>query len=571
MLCCENGNKIKSMDDAVDAQPLSFQEPNPQLPVKALPERPIFPESLSTREFTADSTQVETHGDIMIMLNEELKKIRISQECIQRQLDVVVDTKISSNLGMVKKKLESAFQESLPKPLSVGGRSSQSTSGVRSSQITSMQEELKDLVVEETLSDDMGITVMAQTSTAKWDDSLSLMQKLGLIVESKYFDYFFGVFIVVNAAFIALEVDFEAKHKYSESPLHGDTFAILQIVFCILFVVELLMRLIFNREHFLKGKEKNWAILDVLMAFFGVLELIIELLPSVDSAVFLRVVKTARLFRIMRIMRFTHALRTMLFTILESMKQLIWLVILLIIVFYIFATIFTMAATDTIDSERNNKDPEIMAQVAGLELKWKTVMNSGYSCFLAMSGGQSWGELLEPLKATGKAYVFAFLCYIVFSVLVLLNIITGVFVDGAMVKSQYDRDLVVEKEMLAKQAFIKCLQEIFSEGDLDGSGLISFAEFKLHLKDDRVRAYLTSLKIDISNIPDLFFDLDKDGSGDISLEEFVENLMAMIGATDNSKQIQTLINEGQRLDAKVDTVIHQTNLKERLKSLRSNQ
>merc|ERR1712232_504763 len=120
-----------------------------------------------------------------------------------------------------------------------------------------------------------------------------------------------------------------------------------------------------------------------------------------------------------------------------------------------------------------------MGESAELGLHFGSVGNSTYSCFKAMTGGQSWGEMLEPLRTTtGPFYTFLFYFYIMFSVLVLLNIITGVFVDGAMQKIKYDKDLVIEKEIAAKKASIQSLQEIFSETDTDGSGNISLAEFK---------------------------------------------------------------------------------------------
>merc|ERR1712111_70806 len=99
------------------------------------------------------------------------------------------------------------------------------------------------------------------------------------------------------------------------------------------------------------------------------------------------------------------------------MKQLVWLIILLFIFWYLFAITFTMAASAHLRAVDPGRDRSVSTE---LGTHFGSVSNSTYSCFKAMTGGQSWGELADPLTSTGKVYVYMFYFYIIFAVLVLL-------------------------------------------------------------------------------------------------------------------------------------------------------
>merc|ERR1719359_1760283 len=106
---------------------------------------------------------------------------------------------------------------------------------------------------------------------------------------------------------------------------------------------------------------------------------------------------------------------------------------------------------------------------------------------------------MDPLSDISPLYIGIFLLFICFSIFALLNVVTSVFVDGALAKSQTERDLVVEKEMNQRKAMIHNLRDLFSEGDSDGSGHITFEEFEQHMKQRDFEAYLSALHLDTSD------------------------------------------------------------------------
>jgi len=80
--------------------------------------------------------------------------------------------------------------------------------------------------------------------------------------------------------------------------------------------------------------------------------------------------------------------------------------------------------------------------------------------------------------------------------LCLLKVLTGIFVGRASELSGLDRDLVIQSELKRNQTFHYEMQRIFEEADLDGSGTISWPEFKNYLENDKAKAYLATQQLD---------------------------------------------------------------------------
>lgn len=212
--------------------------------------------------------------------------------------------------------------------------------------------------------------------------------------------------------------------------------------------------------------------------------------------------------------------------------------IFLLAILYVFSIILTMGATEY------GLDGRYGAEV---QEHYGTLARSMYTCFKAITGGVSWGDVTDPLMDVGSFYVTIFLVFVSFSILALLNIITSVFVDGTTAKSQNDRDMVVEKELQDRAATVANLRRVFLESDQDASGEISFEEFEAQMQDPKVEAYMAHLSVDTSNVRRLFEQLDDDQSGSIDIEEFMANLMNVNNAHTTEHMVQKVMNETKRV------------------------
>merc|ERR1712217_302720 len=82
--------------------------------------------------------------------------------------------------------------------------------------------------------------------------------------------------------------------------------------------------------------------------------------------------------------------------------------------------------------------------------------------------------------------------------------------------------------------------------DEDGSGCITYDEWRNSLDRKDVRDYMSALDIDMSEADVLFSLLDRDGDGHIDLVEFVEGMHRLKGEA-KSSDIQLLIMQGRQM------------------------
>merc|ERR1719393_1018753 len=100
--------------------------------------------------------------------------------------------------------------------------------------------------------------------------------------------------------------------------------------------------------------------------------------------------------------------------------------------------------------------------------------------FMSISGGINWSGIQEALTSVSEAYGVLFALYIGVMVLGVLNIITGIFVQGASELAQLDRDLVTQQEMERNNLWMQELMKIFKELDQNSNGTITLDEFNQH-------------------------------------------------------------------------------------------
>merc|ERR1712226_13428 len=215
----------------------------------------------------------------------------------------------------------------------------------------------------------------------------------------------------------------------------------------------------------------------------------------------------------------------MIYSIMGCAKNLGWVLIVLLMTFYIFGVFSTSAVTDSVDTLQRRLDPGN----AELLLWFGTVDKSLLSLFMSMSGGNDWSQYYDALAQLGMPYTGAFLLFIGFTIFAVVNIVTGVFVEATTQSNLKDRDVIVHEELQEKKEYLQNMAELFEEMDDDGKGTISMQEFDDKLQDERVIAYFSSLKLDVSDARILFQLLDLNHSGELSIDEFLDGIYKLQG------------------------------------------
>lgn len=360
-------------------------------------------------------------------------------------------------------------------------------------------------------------------------------------IRSPRYELLSATVILLNAAFIVWETQRRAILAATRIDLNSDEilFGIAANIFCVLFVVDLVLRMQAQGGRFFRSSERNWNMFDVFVSATACAEAMVHWYTFASSTpsslrLFLRKFSMLRILRLLRVVRMTRAtrvirflgeLRLMVFSLTGSLKSLAWSVVLILIILLVFGVCFT----DGVVTYCLQHSAFGAAHTEDMRRFFGTVTQSSVSLFMAMSGGEDWGNMLTALAPLPWEYSLLFLGFISFTVLALLNVVTAVFVNTALQRSQNDRELVVQKEMEYKEELVTIVEQVFMELDTNHSGSLTIEEFELHVDDEKIMAYLRSRDIDIGQVRTLFMLLDVDGTGDVSMEEFVNGILRLKG------------------------------------------
>lgn len=364
--------------------------------------------------------------------------------------------------------------------------------------------------------------------------------RLTILVKSMAFDSFWAAVILANAIFIGVHVEY----KCSSGTTYNRHFETVERLFTALFLTELLLRIGADRwQFFYSRQDRWWNWFDLALVVSSIAELVLSFVFTADHASQARlwkILKMQKLARLVRMFRFSTRLRVMMFMICESLKNLAWFLILICCILFTVSIAFAEGAVDYLHSD----DKDRLSDYKAIDYHWGSLLRCIYSLYLAMTNGISWGALAEPLFNISPWLGIIFLLYVSFAILALMNIVTAVFVDGALQKAAAQRDMMVEQELVGKKRLVENLREIFYEADQDASGGLTRAEFCAKLDDERVQAYMHALHIHYENPSELFGTVDDDGDGVINIDDFVGKLVSMKGSA-NAADIKFLISQNR--------------------------
>merc|ERR1712012_628979 len=133
---------------------------------------------------------------------------------------------------------------------------------------------------------------------------------------------------------------------------------------------------------------------------------------------------------------------------------------------FLFATMFMQATEQYLESGNFNE-----ALLEDMLAYFNPLPKMILTLFMCISGGISWWEIGLLLEELGFGYLLMFLLFILIMFIVVLNIITGIFVNESIETASKDHDLIVQMEVLHTRQMLFELQRLFEEidGDADGS------------------------------------------------------------------------------------------------------
>mmetsp|Transcript_73883 Transcript_73883/g.161679 ORF Transcript_73883/g.161679 Transcript_73883/m.161679 type:complete len:811 (-) Transcript_73883:245-2677(-) len=354
------------------------------------------------------------------------------------------------------------------------------------------------------------------------------------MVQSIYFEYVSCAAVLINSVLLGWETDWLARHITEDMPIEFKT---ADLILCTFFVLELTARICVHGKAFFCGECPFLNLFDLALVITQVMDEVVNLVHVHTNAGVLllrnlRIVRFLRVLRLTRVLSLVGELRTLLVSIASSLKSLVWVVILMAVITYSFGIFLTHIVITTRMHHLSEGEAEWEGE-AELSRWYGSVVISMLSLFEAVSEGIHWAQAMEPLTEYCSPWLTAlFLCYIIFAIFALLNVVTGLFVEAAIATASEDKKTVLCQQMC--QLFMDC--------DIDNSGTVSWQEWEEHLRRPEMESYLKELDIDIREAPLLFALLDGDGTGNIDAEELVGGCLRLHGGA-KALELAALIHE----------------------------
>jgi len=401
------------------------------------------------------------------------------------------------------------------------------------------------------------------------------------LVTHEFFDYSVAILVLGNAVLIGVQTEYAAAHVGDPEPAG---FRAAEVCFCVVFAIEMALRLFVNRWSFLfqevdgsilhggEGDETavalgkwspsrwslvsgwQWNLFDLVVVTLQLISVALDLalyggLEGAGQAALgtnflamrmLRILRVIRIIRAARIVHFVRELRTMIASVAGTLRSLCWTVVLIALMLYIVGVHITQLVV-----EFARDDQDIMAPDKPLQTYYGSLWRSLLSLYEAMTGGIDWDNLVAPLVAEiSPLAALGFALYIAFAVLAMMNVITGLFVDSALrnTKMEEDVDLVNQSRLLFKSI------------DFAATGQITWDQFQEQLDNPNMEQYFKAVDLDMSEARGLFKLLDLDESGSISVDEFVMGCLRLRG---NAKAIDlaTLMFENRKIHQRIRMMV----------------
>lgn len=338
------------------------------------------------------------------------------------------------------------------------------------------------------------------------------------IVCSTWFDFLATSLVILNSIVIGVQTDWQIHHI--NEPVARE-FRYCEMVFAVAFTTELAVRIIAYGCSFFCVPEWRWNVFDTLIVSLQLTEEIAAMstdtskVPSNFNFIrILRILRLVRIMRLVRLLRFIGELRTMVCSIANCLRSLFWTLVLLFLMIYVMSVYITQTIAD-------HGVPALLEGEAPMAMYYSSLSRAVLSLFQGMTGGVDWDDLIAPLMEEISPIIgIVFSLYIAFAVLAMMNVVTGIFVESALLTAKADKEAEIQRHV----------RTIFRTGDLNSDGMISWEEFHEAMSDPSLAKYFKVLDIDVNEARGLFLLLDTDESGQIDTEEFVMGILRLRGA-----------------------------------------
>eukprot|EP00927_Polykrikos_kofoidii_P029860 TRINITY_DN25748_c0_g1_i2.p1 TRINITY_DN25748_c0_g1~~TRINITY_DN25748_c0_g1_i2.p1 ORF type:complete len:664 (+),score=100.67 TRINITY_DN25748_c0_g1_i2:53-2044(+) len=278
-----------------------------------------------------------------------------------------------------------------------------------------------------------------------------------------------------------------------------------------------IMLCIFRHRYFCKA----WHLFDIVVVASWPVSLFSAHIGG--HLLVLRTAKAARLLRLLRIVRAfasLEALEMISKSVASGLAILGWCMVLLSLV----VSTLSLCVSFVLEGWIRDESHHVTDRLEVFE-QWGTFGRSLGTMWEVTIG--NWGPPCRLLQnKVNELWVVFFLAYKCIFGFAVIQIIACVFLQQTFKLVARDEKVMIDKTLASSQATLANLMDLFEKIDTSGSGTMSRDELELCLNNEIVRAWISSLDIDVSDASSLFSALccGSDDQHRVNREEFIEGM-----------------------------------------------
>lgn len=398
----------------------------------------------------------------------------------------------------------------------------------------------------------------------------SLNGQMLRVVLSPTFEITFALLIVANALLMAMEAQYRGMDVGFKIRYHGFTsnakdqwpsartiFDVMEIVFGVLFVGELLIKMAVLRVRFIHSM---WNLLDTVIVGGWLLDAVFKVdIPNPMLLRLFRLVKLLRVAKLFKTFRAFDSLSILMSSIKASVSVLFWSIVLLFTVqmaaaLFFFQVLEDHMLTNHVEGAANVEIYDLYSHFGSFSRAFLTMME------LTLV---NWTPVCRLLtENVSEAYAFPVVLYVLLVNFAAIKVITAVFIFETQKVASTDEDLLILQKSRQTARLEANFAAVFKEIDDSGDGKLTWDEFELIIHDQRVITWLAALDLDVHQCESLFGLLD-DGDGTITFHEFVAGVHRLKG-TARSVDLVTMGHQATEIHKILTRLEQNINSKTRL-------
>jgi len=161
---------------------------------------------------------------------------------------------------------------------------------------------------------------------------------------------------------------------------------------------------------------------------------------------------------------------------------------------------------------------------------WGTVPDSMLTLFKSISGGVSWHQPSRLLRRQHVLLEYTFAAYISVTIFAVLNVVTGVFCNGAIETAQRDPAFIAQLLSAKRRRAREQARQLFEEMDVENRGHMTLQELEHQLSTEKCKAQFAAMGIEPTDAWTLFKLLDSNKDHYVDLDEFWFGTMKLSGS-----------------------------------------